>query len=682
MIRLSGTALFACALFLVPAPPCTDAQTVATVDVYFTHSNWDKAARPKHKKDNNEEVPACIRVQGGPWTAAETKRKGSSTWQPMDMKPSLKFKDIEGGMNFAGLFESDRVTLNNDILDNGYADAYRVYREMGVYAPQAYYAIVRLYRVPNTVTGCNAQESDLQLAGGPHRYTVIENVKSESFLNPRFGNCTWAQWESEGKFKVEQASDCPDSGDLFTEDALKNTTEQERLRMQDLGNWHMPSLVNYIATDAIIGHTDGPITRDNNLYVVRSTADLDCSPGSKDAQLCAGGGIYYPIPHGMDQSLVCEDKNMMEHWLKSAARHMPVAKCGADPICRERVNHAYARGLESAHRTNPDCYGFQYWVYLIAVVLVVLLACLPFGFVPHRVSRAHRMPAWLFWLDVTLRLGVVAMLILIWFPVPVFESGDRSPLVHFYVERNAEFPAVRNNIPVLVSSADFDLVSDWQGSLERMAWTSALRYNGRVDTRWYYDQDFEMNINNLFPDEIKRDEYDYDQSFGERSSIREYAPACTTRNACCMVHRFYLGTNIAVFVLFLHTSLITAFRSGRMLGGGGVWAWLGIGSPFMVAFKTLIFFAHFLGVLFYYTRNMQGYYCQGHTYDDFGDRATVHYGALFILAVVVSILLLADAVYEVCVGAVGGAKPRPKTKTGQDAPVSIYYRPLSFLDSF
>lgn len=674
----TGAALFAGAFFFVLAPFYTDAQTVATVDVYFTNENWADAARPKDKYDDNEYVDACIRVQGGAWKEAEAKRKGSSTWQPMDKKPSLKVKKIDEDLDFAGLFESNKVVLNNDILDNGCADSYRVYREMGVYAPQAYYAIVRLYKAPNTVEDCSAEESQLRLADGPHRYTVIENIKSSAFLDARFGNCTWAQWEIEGELEFKGASDCSHSGEFFTEAILENTTrvEEERQRMADLGKWHMPSLVQYMATDAIVNHRDGPTFHNNNAYVVRSAVDLDCE--GEDAGLCAEGGVYYPVPHGMDHTLSCHmpEFDLESVWKREHPRIMPVAACRSDPKCREAVERAYARGLESAHRTRPDCHGFEYWVYLVAVIAVVLVASLPFGFVLVRSSMKIQARGYTarFWVDLVLRLGAAVMLAMIWFPIPVFESGDRRPFVHYYIERAAEFAPVRDNIPALVTSADFDLVSDWEGSLERMAWASALRYNGRVDTRWYYDEHFADNIENLYPNELTRDEFSYvHPKFGERSSTREYVSACTLRNACCMVHRFYLGMNIAVFALFLLTSVVTVFRAVRgIFCYKGVWPFLRRGAAFMVSLKTLVFVAHLLGVVFYYVRNMQGYYCQGQKFDDFDDQTTVHYGALFFLAVAVSVLLLADAVRE--------AWPTAQLSKIRKGVSSVYYKVLPTLN--
>ena len=90
----------------------------------------------------------------------------------------------------------------------------------------------------------------------------------------------------------------------------------------------------------------------------------------------------------------------------------------------------------------------------------------------------------------------------------------------------------------------------------------------------------------------------------------------------------------------------------------------------MVSLKTLVFVTHLLGVVFYYVRNMEGYYCQGQKFDDFDDHATVHFGALFFLAVTVSFLLLVDAIREAW-----PAAQAPKTK-GKTSVPSIYYRML------
>lgn len=103
------------------------AQITQRVDVRISAANWDTLAaatvistqknpyfashltppifsfahlQGKSKDDGNDYVDGCIRVNGGPWSTSEVKRKGSSTWQPLGKRASVKFKKIDPELSF------------------------------------------------------------------------------------------------------------------------------------------------------------------------------------------------------------------------------------------------------------------------------------------------------------------------------------------------------------------------------------------------------------------------------------------------------------------------------------------------------------------------------------------------------------------------------------------------------
>lgn len=679
MFRLLAALGLVAVLFL---PSSTLAQTLTTIDVFFNHADYTEVSVPKDKNDDNDYEDACIRADNGPWSRTEVRRKGGSTWQPMGKKPSYKAKKIDPEINFAGLFTSDKVVLNNDILHPGYGDSYRIYREMGIHAPQAYHAVVHTYKgPPGAELSCSELDNttqELVLADGPHRYTVTQNLGTEQFMSAYYGNCTFVLWEiddlemKDAAFKKPDDPRIDDGGCLnasgvFAKAYYKNFVEDndgvtgvpsqenssivaaELVRMKNLSKWHLPSLVRYVAADTLIVHFDGPVFKNGNGYIVRSTRDLNCDTGTQEeAELCDEGGLYYMLPHGIDRTLMCQDKNMLDHVMDSNSGEisademtLPMGACRADRACRSGIKSEYAKALESAHATTPMCTSFRYWTYILTVLGTVGALAGPFSIFRSKTDRQRWNP-WGFAVECLLRIGLVIMLFLIWMPVPVFDDG-RSPYTHYWITRTSEFGLIEPK-----SSADYDLIGDWQGSLERQAWASALRFNGRVDTRWYYDGGFGAGFDLFYPDEAERDEFDVTTGWGGRTSWNEYVSACSMRNACCDVHRLYLGTNLATFIAVFFTggiSIVRQLRSGR------VWSCLRRGSPFVLALKIAVFIAHLLGMVFYYVRNMSGYYCQGEAFDDFGDRATVHYGSLFFMAVFVSFFLFLDVAYEMYYGA-------------------------------
>ncbi|MES2640196.1 MAG: CotH kinase family protein [Myxococcota bacterium] len=113
-------------------------------------------------------VPATFTYDGES-APAGVRTKGSSTYEDLDGKPSLKvsFSTFSSGTTFRGV---ERLTLNNMKFDETKlreAAAYRLYRQMGVPGPRAGYARVQI----------NGEDYGL--------YSVIENM-DENFLARAF----------------------------------------------------------------------------------------------------------------------------------------------------------------------------------------------------------------------------------------------------------------------------------------------------------------------------------------------------------------------------------------------------------------------------------------------------------------------------------------------------------------
>ena len=598
--------------FVVTALLCwvavVSAQVLETVDLRISSNNWNSLAAPKDKKDNNKYKEACVRVNGGPWKKCEIKRKGTSTWRDMGSRPSIKIKDIEENINFGHLWDSNKVTLNNDIMEAGYVDAYRVYRDLGLYVPNAYHAMVRMYKDDSADSeNCTSVAgSHLTLADGPHRYSVIQSAGDKNFLGSFFGECTWAQWEidkDEIEFKgsaLETPTKPAMSGALCStynqslahsyydnfieEDHPKALlgAEINETRWQNLSNWHLPSLVKSIAGDVIIGHFDGPTTENTNFYIVRSTKDLECN--GTDTALCQEGGLYYPIPHGVDQTFQCSMSYFND--IRSVAKHnttglliLPVQTCWEDSTCRSELERVYANGLASAHRSTVACDELDSYLYtLIGFSFIVALA-LPWLFFgnPREGKRTNRVTA-IF--HITTRSLVIIFLVFLIYPFAI-ERDQKSPYMYYSVTRNAH-----NSTPIgSHTSTDFDLVQDWDGTLIRLSWASALYNKDVAHIAWYYDQVFDVGLDTFNPFYGKYQPYpavlrETDRQAGPGRG--DYAPACSNpRNKCCFSHKLLMGANLLAFFLVIITSVMEGVRIYK---NSGVWDVLKFGSFFLIGF--------------------------------------------------------------------------------------------------
>ena len=686
------------------------AQITQRVDVRIPAQNWDTLAaatvistqknpyfashltppifslahlQGKSKDDGNDYVSGCIRVNGGPWSTGKGKRKGSSTWQPLGRRASVKFKDIDPELTFGDdMWTDDRVTLNNDIIQSGYSDAFRVHRTMGTHAPNAYLAMVAFYRDTSN-SACNAPGT-LEAKESATRYTVIQRSKSKEFLAPYYGKCTWAVWETEGELKMDGAAfDAPLDGPSaclndantqyldplyanFQEATLERDNEMaaERERMSHLENWHRDSFLRYVATDAVIRHHDGPTYGNGNGNIVRSTRDLDCA--GDDAAKCNEGGLYYMLPHGVDQTLHCHKKGSPSYFNKDTyrlghhLRLLPMSECFADPDCAAGIDHYYSLGMESAHRNLEGCNQLDYPDYAGIIVGLVVALALPFAAIsicgPFRTRAESTTKAredkkqsqkwnWVVAVEMLARVAVCVLLFLIILPVPISNTSNGSMFNHFTVTQSAG----PDTYPT--TTVDYDLTRAWTGTLERQTWASALRYNEIVHFMWFHIESEDeygslaalkffspgddrgiSPANNLLNHEVN-----YNR--GQYTAYSDYISACSNlRNECCFSHRLWLGANVAVLCLFFltlvwHFSFIFLPKKPRY-------------ALFVVSWKAGSFCAYLFAYANYYAAHARGYYCNENDFDDYRDGSTVTYGMLFYFALVVSIALAEDLVYE------------------------------------
>lgn len=701
------------------------AQITQRVDVRISAANWDTLAaatvistqknpyfsshltppifsfahlQGKSKDDGNDYVDGCIRVNGGPWSTSEVKRKGSSTWQPLGKRASVKFKKIDPELTFGDdMWTDDRVTLNNDIMESGYSDAFRVHRTMGIHAPNAYLAMVTFYRDASN-SACSAPGT-LEAKQSATRYTVIQRSKSKEFLAPYYGKCTWAMWEMEGQLEMDGAafedpadgplegpSECLDSNGQyldhlyanFEENTLKEEDElaAERERMSRLENWHRDSFLRYVATDAVIHHHDGPTQYSGNGNIVRSTRDLDCA--GDDAAKCSEGGLYYMLPHGVDNTFQCQKKGSPSYYKDNRYIHggdspnprlLPMSECFADPDCAAGIDHYYSLGMESSHRNLEGCHQLDYPDYAGIIIGLVVALALPFAAIticgpfrtraePTANKKQTQKSKLVVAAEMLARVAVCVLLFLIILPVPISNTANGSMFNHFTVKQSAG----PDTYPT--TTVDYDLTRAWTGTLERQAWASALRYNEKVHFMWFHDESMHDAALRIFspgddrgiePNNNENNAYKVER--GQYTAFSDYVSACSNlRNECCFSHRLWLGANVAVLCLFFltlvwHITLIFLPKKRRY-------------ALFVVSWKAGSFCAYLFAYANYYAAHARGYYCNENDFDDYRDGSTVTYGMLFYFALVVTIALAADLAYELyCV-----FPPRASPRTQNPAP--------------
>ncbi len=247
--------------------------------------------------------------------------KGHRSMRKLSEKPALKirFDKYKKGTRFRGV---RHLTLNNMVEDPTLLRevlGYRLYRELGVYAPAAFYA-------------------RLEFAGQDYGlYAVIETV-DKAFLNARFSDASGGLYEGDygcdlyeddvagfdrdsGKKKTkkkngEKGKKVDDRSDLMA--FAKLAGGDADLLFSDRGPIDMKSFLAYLAVSAFIGDFDG--YRHAHNYRVYHEPTL---------------GKWFFLPWGIDRSFK-QQLSIFESYGRLARRCFEHAKCRADYVRVQR----------------------------------------------------------------------------------------------------------------------------------------------------------------------------------------------------------------------------------------------------------------------------------------------------------------------------------------------------------
>lgn len=347
-------------------------------------------------------VAASCSYDGGPTVGCKVRRKGGSTWRPLDEKPSLKIKnmELENGDDYpfgtfvcgrnvtctslpggalrgsdTNVWQSSKVTLNNDVLGSASVDAYRAFRDIGVVAPLARHVAVRLYR-----------DDTLKVHA---RYTMVETINDKAFAKKYIHADDYALFEFErgmAEFKRSGGSydaayeDGPvDCGgcNVQTNQSICGPPGGTALHDVPLSKFNPTYMQRYYAGELITNHWDGVCAstwgglRPNNAYV-------GVYPDA------SGADVFAYIAAGADQTYGCGGNQLTEPDPKCA----PLIECFGEPVCRASFASEYEAARKRAHRVHDtDCLP---WYSVALIVLFAVPIVLIFVALSIAVARCVR----------------------------------------------------------------------------------------------------------------------------------------------------------------------------------------------------------------------------------------------------------------------------------------------------
>jgi spore coat protein H len=223
-------------------------------------------------------VPATIVYDGEVVTDAGLRKKGQSTLQPLDQKPSfsVKLDDTVAGQDIDGI---ERFALNNTVMDATYTSeplSYLLYQRAGVPAPRTAHAIVTF----------NGEVKGI--------YVVVEAINKQ-FLQEHYGDGEGNLYEGPWDFDKDPAqADLKDIEDGRTRDDLialtdaVNASAQDSLDAAIAPYADVDQLIDTIAIDMAFCLWDGYAIAAWNFYLYHV-------PESVPA-----GGRFVMLPHGAD----------------------------------------------------------------------------------------------------------------------------------------------------------------------------------------------------------------------------------------------------------------------------------------------------------------------------------------------------------------------------------------------
>jgi hypothetical protein len=330
--------------------------------VHEVRVSLTEEARRDLEKDGRLWVPARVTVDGLEFPNAGVRRKGSTTWQGLSDKPSIKVKlrEFGPGPRLAGL---ERLTLNNMVSDPAQAReviALRLWRGLDVTATRANWARLWIDEQPY---GVYANIESLDDEWLQRRYDLYDGDLWEANDDADFTKSGLPFWElSEGV------------GDLAPLEALADALAHEAPSFDEqVGHLvDVDHFLQYWAACLVTGATDGYPFHLNDAFVY-------ADPGN--------GGRFDFVPWGLDES-----------WGDTFSKYTTGAlaqACEDDPACEARLDDATRAAL--ATLDGLDVAGIVAESYAVSDPLVAEDPRRPYT--PSEVSAARatleeRIAAW------------------------------------------------------------------------------------------------------------------------------------------------------------------------------------------------------------------------------------------------------------------------------------------------
>lgn len=307
-----------------------DPNSVHDVHVFLTAE-----ARGDLESDGRTWVPARVTVDGTEFLNAGVRRKGSTTWQGLADKPSIKIKlrAFGPGPRLAGL---ERITLNNMVSDPAQAReviVLRLWRALGVTATRASWGRLWIDEEPY---GVYANIESLDDEWLQRRYDFPDGDLWEANNDADFTDAGLPNWEL-----AEGAGDLTPLRQLA--DALGGGASSFEERVGHLVD--VDHFLRYWAACLATGATDGYPFHLNDAYAY-------ADPGN--------GGRFDFVPWGVDESWGEAFTSWTEGELARA--------CHDDPLCETRLDDATRAAL--ATLDGIDVAGIVAEAYAVSAPLV------------------------------------------------------------------------------------------------------------------------------------------------------------------------------------------------------------------------------------------------------------------------------------------------------------------------
>ncbi len=267
--------------------------------------------------------------------SCKVRRKGGASWRSLGGKPSFKIKwddkvrfasfecTIEGSCppgKTVNVWESKKLTLNNQVQARGEVSAYALFRNVLGYSatPLAIPAKVNLYR------GGHLRMSD--------DYAMVETISDKYFMRKHFGDDYLLLEKEAPQMEFKRGGGVFDEDDKSSTVHVKKVEEAMHLRLLHM---HASEVAAYYAGERMTHHFDGACLR---------------ASSSNNHYIAMHNGTFTYIPSGMDQTFGCLSQLSVAGDAPTCA---PAMDCLADKSCRAMYEELMSRAGE-AHQ-EPSC---------------------------------------------------------------------------------------------------------------------------------------------------------------------------------------------------------------------------------------------------------------------------------------------------------------------------------------